>query len=173
MDDRFSRPKVKPEWSAVEKAVQIICLFILAGGIILLATQWSSLPATVATHFNASGAVDGTGDKSQLLMLPIISAVFYAFITVIERFPYIYNYPVEITEENANFQYGTAREMLTVVKTECVAVLTYLLWGAIETSKGVRHGLGSLFTVVFLVVLGATLAYYILRMTRHKKGEPL
>ncbi len=97
----------------------------------------------------------------------------YAGITVLERFPRVFNYPYEITMENARYQYQTARELFVVIKTELVAIFTYILWGMIETSKGTQHGLGFWFVIVVVVTLAATLAYYILRMSRHKGEEPL
>lgn len=171
MTEETDRPDINPEWSLAEKILQIVCFLILAVGLTLLITSWSGLPATVPTHFNFSGAPDSYGVKSQLIILPIIAVGLYLMLTVFERFPKIYNFPIEITESNAKYIYQTARELFVCLKTEIIAVFAYLIWGSIETAKGLRQGLGSWFITVFLALLAITFFYYIMRILRHKGGE--
>jgi len=170
MADRTGRPKINAEWSFTEKILQLVSILILAGNLVLLITAWGKLPSTVPTHFGFFGAPDGYGEKSRLLMLPILAAGFYLLFTIIERFPWVCNFPIEITGQNAKYEYQTMREMLVCAKAELLAVFTYILLGQIKTAEGAWHGLGGWFLTAFLAVLALTLAYYIIRMLRHKNG---
>ena len=168
MKEQTSRPDIKPEWSFAEKILQILCPLIFLTGIVLLITSWGSLPVSVPTHFDAAGIPDSYGPKSQLLLLPIINAGLYLMITVFERFPRIFNFPVDITEENAQYEYQTGREMMVCLKTEVVGIFTYMLWRSVETAKGVFNGMGYWFVIVTLALIFGSMTYYIIRMFRHK-----
>jgi hypothetical protein len=171
MDEGNIRPNIKPERSLVEKILQIVCPLILVAGVVLLITAWGGLPDSVPSHFNAKGIPDSGGSKKGLIYLPIIAVGIYLALTVYEHFPYVFNFPIKITEKNALFEYQAAREMIVCVKAEIIAVITYLLWASIETAKGALQGLGSLFLIIFIALLTVTLVYYILRMSRHKDDE--
>ncbi len=166
-----TRPDIKPEWSLVEKILQIVSVLVLAATAIQLIMAWSTLPQTIPTHFNAAGSPDGWGGKTTLLMLPIFEAAMYIMLTVIERFPKIYNFPVEITEKNALLEYQTARETLVCIKSEMLLIFGYLQWVIVEGAKTASFSLGLWFVPVFLVIITLTLVYYIARMKRHGTGD--
>jgi uncharacterized membrane protein len=171
MTEKNKRPDIRPEWSIDEKILQTICFLILAVNVILLIMSWSGLPAGIPTHFNFSGVPDSYGSKSELLVLPIITVALYILITVIERFPKMYNFPFEITEKNASYEYKSARKMLVFMKTEVVASFSYILWASIEIAKGVISGLGNWFSLVFIVIVGGTIGFFYINMIKHKSGE--
>jgi uncharacterized membrane protein len=165
------RPDINPEWSFAEKLLQIVCLLLLVTGVALLIASWGSLPASVPTHFNAVGTPDSYGAKSRLMLLPFIEAGLYLMLTVFERFPRIFNFPIDITAENARYEYQTGREMTVCLKTEVTGIFTYMLWRSVETAKGVMSGMGRLFLIVTLALIAVTMTYYIIRMVRHKDGK--
>lgn len=162
----MSRPKIKLPYSLPEKLLQVLSIASLLGLIILAAFSMSSLPAIIPTHFGVDGRPDGWGGKGTLLMLPILSAVLYVGITILERFPWTYNYPVEITEENAAGQYKLARRMLEWVKTVIIAVFLYLLWQTVQMAKGLSDGMGAWFLPISLIVLFSGIGFGIYKMTR-------
>jgi uncharacterized membrane protein len=166
-----NRPDIKPEWSIFEKILQIVCILILVAFAIQLVTSWGTLPKSIPSHFNAAGVPDAWGGKSSLLLLPIMGLVMYTMLTIIERFPKIFNFPFEITEKNARYEYQTAREMLVCIKAEMLLIFGYIQWDSVEVAKGTHTGLGSWFLTIFLVLLAVTMIYYIRRMNKHKNGD--
>lgn len=171
LTEETKRPDIKPESSLLEKIVQIICPLLLLFFVIQLFTVWGTLPQKIPSHFNAAGAVDGWDGKGSLLFLPILGAVFYVSLTVLERFPKIYNFPFNITEENAGCEYQIAREMLVFMKAEILIVFAYIQWAMVEAAKGGNSGLGLWFLPVFLILLFGTSGFEIFRMYKHKSGN--
>lgn len=164
------RPDCKPEWSPLEKMLQPLCAVLVIANFAVLAAVWSGLPARVPTHFGASGAADAWGGKGSLLLLPILLAVMYAGITAIERFPKIFNFPVEVTEKNAAALYRLGREMSVVLKTLMALIFSYLQFQTVEAAQNAHIGLGGWFLPVTLVLMFGSIGLYIYRMVRHKDG---
>ena len=72
----------------------------------------ASLPDTIPIHFNLKGTPDGYGKKLNLLITPLVSTVIYIGMTIINRYPHLFNYPVKINEKNAVEQYLLATALL-------------------------------------------------------------
>lgn len=100
----------------INRIANIICIVVIAAMFMILILKWNSLPETVPTHFTFDGTADGFGNKSALIIEPIIAAALFALISVAQRFPQIWNFPVELTAENMNREYLIADVMLNAVK---------------------------------------------------------
>ena len=62
---------------------------------------------------------------------------------------------------NAERQYGLCRRLLSALKTEIVWYFAYIEWRTVRTALGKTDGLGKMALPVFLLLLFATLGYYI------------
>jgi uncharacterized membrane protein len=83
-----------------------------------LLMEWSSLPNRVPMHYDFFGEVDKWGSKGIIFLHPIIGAVLWIGPTILEKFPHVYNYIVDLTEENIERQYKNGRIMINVIKNE-------------------------------------------------------
>ena len=101
-----SRPKIRPPQNFWDKVLEAIAILGVLFGIILILQAWSSLPATIPIHFDAVGNPDGYGSKGMIWLLPAISVVMIPAMLFLRRFPWLSNVPIEITEENALYQYS-------------------------------------------------------------------
>ncbi len=164
----MTRPKIKPSYNFSEKLVQAMALFSLIGLIALTVSAMPGLPEKIPTHFGANGSPDDWGGKGSLLLLPMISAVLYVPLTILERFPWVYNYVVEITEENAARQYRLARETLEWLKLITTALFFYLQWQTVQAAKGLSDGLGAWFLPVFLLLLFGVMGVQVYKMVKAK-----
>ncbi len=72
----------------------------------------SSLDSVVATHFNIKGEADAFGSKYSLLLIPLFAFVLTLGLTILNRFPHIFNFPVKITPENVERQYHLATRVI-------------------------------------------------------------
>lgn len=164
----MQRPKIKLPYTAPEKLLQAGAVFLLLASVALTASSMGALPARIPTHFGFDGSPDGWGGKDSLLLLPILSAVFYAGLTALERVPWIYNYPVEITEKNAPDQYQVGRLMIEWMKLAVLAIYFYLQWQTIEGAKGLSHGLGAWFLPAAMFAMFGGMIVLIHKMTKLK-----
>lgn len=164
----MQRPKIKLPYTAPDKLLQAGAALLLLATVALTVSSMGALPARIPTHFGFDGNPDGWGGKDSLLLLPILSAVFYAGLTALERAPWFCNYPVEITEENAPGQYQAGRLMIEWMKLIVLAIYFYLQWQTIEGAKGLPHGLGAWFLPAAMVAMFGGMGVMIRKMMKLK-----
>ncbi|PLX18621.1 MAG: hypothetical protein C0597_06005, partial [Marinilabiliales bacterium] len=75
------------------------------------------------THFNLYGLADAYGSKANVWLFPFIAVIAYAGFTIVVRFPHKYNYPVQITEYNAEKSYKIGIRVIRVLKVLFLVLL--------------------------------------------------
>lgn len=159
----FVRPKINPPLTKTDivlEALAGICLIYMIGELIV---EYPTLDQQVPLHFNATGAADNWGNKLSLLSLSIINLVMYAGLTLLNKYPFIFNFPFAITVENASKQYGLAKSMIIQLKTGLVFIFGYIQHQMILLAQHDAGGLGIFFiAVVFLITFLPIILYFIL-----------
>jgi uncharacterized membrane protein len=169
-----ARPGIRPSWKASDK---ILALIATAGVLLLLLAvpfAWQQLPERIPTHFGFSGEPDAWGGKGTLVILPIVGLTLYVSMMALARVPHIYNYPVTITEDNAEAQYRLGRKLLLTVNAFTTWLLAGLLLDSIDVASGRQDGLSSAFLVLLVVAPFAILIVYLILANRQglKKSAP-
>jgi len=162
------QPKLIVPVTGLEKTLSAVTLIAMIWFIVYVCVQWTDMPDRIPIHFNGKGQVDGWGSKWTLIILPIVSLLLYSGLTVLSKFPHVYNYPLPITEQNAAAQYLLARKLLGWINLEVVALFGYITWISVKVGKGYGDGLGLWSLPIILVVLFGTLAIYFVRAFRMK-----
>jgi uncharacterized membrane protein len=163
METKTNRPKIKITRTATDWMIDLIAFAFLVALIGIPAMNYSSLPDTIPMHFNAAGQPDGYGGRGTLWMLPATGLFLYILMTIIEQFPQIYNYPVEINEENAERQYRNAVRLIRLLKTVVLIIFSFLSFKTIQTATGKSSGLGKAFLPVFLLITFGIIIIYIVK----------
>ena len=145
----------------LDKLMNRLSLLVLLGTALFLALYWRHIPQEVPMHFNAAGEIDRWGDRSTLLVLPVISWLLYGLMTVVEQFPGAWNTGVKVTEENRERVYALLGHMLSTLKFLIMVMFAWItLWCALAKPL----------PVWFLpVVLGAVfgdMIYWLVRVFR-------
>ncbi|MEP7165982.1 MAG: DUF1648 domain-containing protein [Ferruginibacter sp.] len=97
----FERPilKIKPSGTDIllDRLSSLGLIFLW----IFTVVQYSKLPDTIPIHFNASGNIDNYGNKLSIFLLPAIISIVFVGLTILNKYPHIFNYIHKITAENA------------------------------------------------------------------------
>lgn len=162
------RPKIDLELTLTDQLGEWV------GWITLFATWISAvyafvvLPETIPTHFNMTGEPDGYGSKISLMLIPLISTVVFVGMTLINRKPEIFNYPVKITAENAAFQYRNATRMIRWLKFSIVLIFLIILVAMYSSALlGEAHFNKYLIPVIFALTF-VPLIIYLVTSSRNK-----
>ncbi len=155
------RPRLKIPLSAAEVVLELLSLSCLAISVLLLLKYYPDLPLSIPDHFGISGEADSWGSKTTLWYLLGTNAALYGGLTISRRFPHYFNYPINITEQNARRQYQLAIWFLAVLKTEVVALFTYLEWEMLQVTLGRNSGLSSWFLAGSLLVPLVSIVVYV------------
>ena len=141
--------------------INVICVLQLAGIAIYLIVAWGGIPDLVPGHYNAAGEVTRWDGKGILIVMPIISAVLFIGMVIIERFPKTWNTGVKITEQNMARVYTIVKNMLGVIK---LVIVTAFVFIAFFMSLSVA--LPGWFLPAFLAFIFAPVIFYTILLYR-------
>lgn len=93
----------------------IICLLGVIFHWIYLLYHFASLPNIIPIHFDGQGKANGFGNKYTLILLPFIHSIISIGLWWMVQHPHQLNYPITITNENANKKYAQTIFILDVI----------------------------------------------------------
>ena len=161
------RPKIKVPYQSIDILLELLSITVLLLLFGYTIFEYTSLPETIPTHFNAKGEADDFGNKLTLWLIPAIALVLYIGIFIVNLFPHTHNYMVNITEENALKNYTLSTRVLRIVNLFTVLILGVITYKIIASAKGESFSLGSWFLPVVLsmsVVLPIVILIYYKKM---------
>lgn len=162
------RPKLKLPKTRLEWFLDIVSLAVFVVSIVYILMKWPVIPDLVPGHYDAAGEVDRWGGKWELFILPIIGALLWIFLMILEKFPHVYNY-TNVTEENVEAQYQNARLLVNVMKNQILIFFAYMNWKDVQVAIGQAKSLGPAFLPVFLGVIFVSMAFFIIRSIKLNK----
>ena len=146
--------------SKIDWTLELVCGLFILGTLILILTNYNTLPDILPRHFGFLGKPDGFGSKDGIWFLPTAKIIGYIGLTILGRHPKSFNYPYEITVDNAEIQYRNSALMIRSVKTIIVVIFSYLTFAKINIGLGNQDELGILFTPISLTSLLGTVIYF-------------
>jgi uncharacterized membrane protein len=168
LSEANNRRRIRIPLSPGDMVIEMVAAAFLLFMIILPLRYSGQIPDQIPTHFSATGAADAYGSKSTLWLLPAIGFVLWLGMTVLCRFPHIFNFSVKITPENAEVQYRLAIRMLRVLKTAILVMFSFIMFRMIKTATGEAAGLGKVFLPLMLTVTLAVVVIYMINAYRNR-----
>lgn len=130
--------------------------------------SYFKLPETIPIHFNLSGEVDGYGNKGILFLLAVIPTIISVGLTVLNNYPHLFNYTVEITAENAKKQYTFATRMIRYLKL-CICILfAAILFEVNMSAVHSSNTFGPWFIPVAIVLVLSPIVFFIIKSRKMK-----
>ncbi|WP_347924697.1 DUF1648 domain-containing protein [Pontimicrobium sp. SW4] len=163
------RPRIKVSFETVDIVIELISITLLILMWCYCIINYFDLPDTIATHFNGTGEPDGYGNKLTIWIIPVIATVIYVGLFILNKYPHMHNYMVNITEENALKNYRFSTRVLRVVNFLCVLLMTYVTYMIVESAFGKQFNLGTWFVPVVIgisVILPIVLIVYMKKMNK-------
>ncbi len=153
--------KINIEKTGIDKSLDIISLFLLIIIWLITIINYRNLPSMIPIHYNAMGVVDNNGSKIIILSLPLIATFLYILMTIATRFPYLFNYPVKITLENAKQQYTISVRLIKFLKISILIIFSLIEIQTIQIAQGNSDRLGVWFLPFSLGLIFIPLFLYI------------
>ncbi len=163
----MNRPIVKIKPNTSEKMVEFLGLIIIICTAFIPLVLYNRLPEIVPTHINIYGKIDGYGGKGILIVLPIISIITYIGLSILQKYPHIFNYPIEINENNFYKLYTLGINLCRFSKIAVTLILAYIV------IHFICNAIGKTVTLIpmFFLFLGFNIGiiYYLIKMYKCKK----
>lgn len=163
------RPRVKIKLSAIDKVIEITGWSLVLAVWIFTLLSYTNLPATVATHYNVMGEADDWSAKSSIFLLPLIATALFVGLTVLNKYPHIFNYAVEITKDNAMRQYRMATRLIRYLKFIIVIIFGLITILSVRNSAdGTDQTLGVWFVPMIVILTSLPLIIYLIKSIKHE-----
>lgn len=149
------RPVIKIPLTPIDILIEMgvwVTLLVLWWFVIM---YFDNLPNKIPTHFDFTGKIDSYGSKSSLWGLPLMASIIIIGISILNRFPHIFNYPTTITPTNAYSLYASATRLLRVLKWSIAIIFLFIAIMVIQKATGSNADLGQWImpTVLFIVIM--------------------
>ena len=90
-------------------------------------------------------------------------------LTVINKYPHLFNYPSEITKENALHQYTKASRMIRFLKFIIMIIFGLIVFKTIQNANGNANGLGAWFLPLTMGMIFIPIIYVLINTNKKKK----
>ncbi|MGW8124079.1 DUF1648 domain-containing protein [Roseivirga echinicomitans] len=160
------RPRIKLRLSVLDKVMEVLGWLLLIGIWVLTLDSYPNLPDTIPIHFNAAGKPDGFGSKWNILTLPVIASVLFIGMSILNKYPHVFNYPESITEEYALKSYTMATRLIRVLKLVLVIIFGMIVYSTLQNINGKADGLGPWFMPLTLGMIFIPIVYYLIKAMR-------
>jgi uncharacterized membrane protein len=147
------RPVLKLQLTTTDYTLEAIAILGIISLCLLAVVSYSSLSDSIPTHFNIKGQADDWGSKASIFLLPGIGLLLFTGITILNKFPHIFNYPVKVTEENALQLYTKSVRIIRILKVLVVMLFLFIEWQACKSAENAEIPAWFLPSVIIIPVL--------------------
>ena len=154
--DKSKRPRIRPERTTADRVLWMCAINVGLAGLVYAAWAFSSLPAQIPTSLGANGQVRATGPAWTSFLMPTLCLPIVGAMLLLQRWPWISNTVVAITEENAEIQYRLVNRLLSLVSIEGGVFFLLDTIDIVTTAQGRPAGLTP---VVLVITAGSTLPF--------------
>ena len=130
----------------------------------MLIIYYSELPNTVPSHYNICGEADAYSHKWVIFIVPFLMIITYIALSILQRKPHIFNYPIQVTDENRDGLYKVGVEMVVVSKMLVMLMFAALCASCIFDSINKKGYVNIWFILIPSIGLLIVPIYYIVKM---------
>lgn len=153
---------MKLKKNSMDIALDFLCIVMLLGISAFLLTHWGAIPDNIPMHYDFSGNVTRHGGKAEMLFLPGLAWFFFIVMSVVQKFPQIWNTGVKITEDNRDRIYFLLNHFICMTKLLFVLLFSFL---TLFTARSMA--LPSWFMLVFIILMFGDIAYWLVKIFKN------
>jgi uncharacterized membrane protein len=168
IQDKKNRPRLKLELTSLDRILEATALILLILLFVLPAVYYNQLPERIPSHFNARGGVDSYGSRFMVWLLPMTGLFVYILLTILSRYPHVFNFPVEVTAENAERLYRAGLVTIRIMKSGMLLLFLYITWLILRVALKKETGLGVYFLPVLIGIMILVLVVMFMSMMKKK-----
>ena len=136
---RSGQPRIRIERTGIDAILEGLAVAGWMTGLAFVLAAWPELPDRLPMHFDLAGRPNRWGPRGELFVLPSLALVLLVGMSVLSRFPHIYNYIVAITEQNAARQYRLAVRLILSLNVLLQWLFAVIVGVVIRAAQGLPH----------------------------------
>ena len=164
----MKKPTINPPLRSLDVFLEALAGLCFLFMLVQLALEYQDLNNMMPTHYDAKGNPDAWGSKSSLILIASVSIVLYTGLTLLNRYPQLFNFPVTITERNYIKQYQLAKSLITALKLSMMGTFFYIQFQTIRVARDLQVGLGNYFVTLVIIGSFVPIIIYFITAIRNK-----
>ena len=162
------RPKITIELTDTDKIIEMTSWLLLRAIWVFTIMKYTELPDIIPVHYDGTGHVNEFGDKATIIFLPAIGTIMAIGLTVLNKYPHVFNYLKKITPENALEQYTNATRMIRFLNlsTTLVIGIVVLMIVTDSSKETVEPGGGIMLVILISAIIFLPLLYFTVKALR-------
>jgi len=165
--NKSKRPRIRPTPTGLDRILWMTAINLALAGLVYAASSFPSLPAQIPTSLGANGQVQATGPAWTIFLMPTIGLPLIGVMLLLQRWPWISNTVVAITEDNAEVQYRLINRLLSLVSIEVGVIFLLVTIEIVTTAQGRPAGLTPAVLVISVASTAPLLGWYFWRSFEH------
>jgi Protein of unknown function (DUF1648) len=161
-------PKVKTIPSALDFLIEAIAILLILISFALPFIYSNKLQGEIPTHYNLLGVPDKWSQQKAIWLYPGIGLVIFVLFPVLNKYPFLYRYPVKVTQFNAQYLYSLSTRTVRILKLLVAALILCFAFEGIEIGVGQKYGIAKYCIPVFLLSSVLLFCVVIFKMRSNK-----
>ena len=149
--------------TAFSKIANLISLLSVVGIVLYVIIMWKNIPDMIPGHYNIAGEIDKYSSKNSIWIILVVQILLFTMMSVLERFPNIWNTGVKTTDKNREVVYTTLRNMQTYLKMMIMLYFSYMTFQSIAGER-----LNSISVFVFLILVFGGMAIFLAKIFKSR-----
>lgn len=126
---------------------------------------WFKLPNEIPNHIDSYGNIKDYTSKNFIFFFSILGSSLSLLILKLSKYPKIYNYTVEITDENKDTQYNIASKAMKTLAFQIVLVFIFLEYIFIYSKNAI------IIIILLVASIFINLFYYIKKASKYRGSK--
>lgn len=162
------RPIITLKPQPIDFLLDVLSWTLLLTLWVIVLISYYTLPERIPIHFNFAGEVDGWSEKQMIFFHPALATSIMIVLTLISRYPHTFNYPVQITPENAERNYRLGVRVIKFVRVATILLFIYAAVSTIWVANKDERTISPITLYIFLAVMAVIIITYLVISTRKK-----
>ena len=126
---KSDRPRIRPERTGLDKMLWFLAITFALSLLVYGLIEYPKLPPTIPSK-------NGTAPSWTFLIMPTLGAGVIGMMLLLQRWPWMSNTIVAITEQNAEIQYRLVNRFLSIVSIEIGLIFLLTTWNIVNRTNG-------------------------------------
>ncbi len=144
------------------KIIERVCTLSVLVYILL---NYSNISDTIPIHFNIGGKANSNGSKVVIFVLLGIMTFFSFMMGLLNKYPHLFNYPIEITDKNREYCYQVAQKFIAWMSLHTTLCFSFLTINMVLIGLDYMDSLSILFLPLMIGGISLIIFYFIRKLT--------
>jgi hypothetical protein len=147
------RPRLVLKLSPIDKVLEVLSIAGLFFMWVYVLFEYQHLPAIIPIHFDLKGNIDNYGSRWTIFLLPAIISIVVAGLTILTKYPHVFNYTRKITAGNAMVEYTGATRTIRIIKLVIVLFLNMIVYEVVQSARTGHSTLPAWTIIAFMIAM--------------------